>query len=386
MRNFDTRASIKYQIFPTRDPYSYKRDDHYVADNIEPKCCWGGELCLKMLILITLLIPVVFIATRHFYPKIKALNEEKLSVTIQNFRPYQNDQYICVSHHLDEDQSYYVTKYSTLDPNAAAHHMLLYACEKPVFEHGKIWRCGHVSPAEDKKRLPIATQCGAGESEVIFAEAMQAGAYELPNNVSFKLGQGTKYKYLTLQIHYATTNKFDKDPNLTDNSGLQLSLAKEATKFNAHTMLIANGGGLISKDDDVTNLDILCKIMAPNEKITMKPFAFRTHAHSLGQVISGYTISTKNKTDWKLIARKSPQLRQTFYPILRDDSIENMQEIAVRCSYKNPTGKHNHHKNNNIRIKLLEIFRKVNAMARCKVYSQKKTSKLNVVKKEKIVT
>ncbi|XP_075251784.1 peptidylglycine alpha-hydroxylating monooxygenase-like [Convolutriloba macropyga] len=278
MRNIDSRASIKYKIFPTQDDYElYKRDESIFYEPDQESKCYL-DVIVKVLVLLLVIVPVLFLAGTHFYPKLLS-HEKSISVAISLFRPYVNDQYVCVSYHLDPNESYYVTKFETSDKNAAAHHMLLYACEKPAFEHDKIWSCGHM--AEEKavrkgaKKLPKGSVCGGGDSEIIFAEAMQAGSYSMPKGVSFKLGHDSKFKYLTLQIHYANVDKFTKNRNLFDNSGLKLNLAQKPTNYTAHVMLLATGGGWIPKNSNITNLDILCTILAPNEKISMKPFAFR---------------------------------------------------------------------------------------------------------------
>lgn len=337
-RNFEARTTTKYKLLPTRDEYSTQKREELPMPYKESddKCCCGSWV--KILFLFVLIIPVIILAAHHFYPKLIA--DKSFLVQIENFRPYANDQYVCVSHYLKEDETYFVTKFETSDKNAAAHHMLLYACEKPSFEHDKIWSCGMMGdakPAAGQKKLTMGSICGKGEQEIIFAEAMQAGSYQVPNNVSFKLGNDAKFKYLTLQIHYSNVDRFKNDPNLTDNSGLKLTLAPQPTKYTAHVMLIAYHNGFIPKRTNVTNLDRLCTVVAPNEKITMKPFAFRTHAHALSKLITGHVIRQNNKSDWTLFARKSPLLEQMFYPTLKQVTINNLDQIAARCSYKNPT-------------------------------------------------
>ncbi|XP_075259830.1 putative peptidylglycine alpha-hydroxylating monooxygenase 1 [Convolutriloba macropyga] len=347
MGNVDSRSTIKYQNFPTQE--NYELDERGESIGNEPKqerrCSHNVVNSLIPLLVIVLFLVLILLAClAGLYSYISVNSHKKsLNIAIKSFRPYFDDQYVCVSHHLDPKDSYYVTKFETLDRNAAAHHMLLYACEEPAFEHDKIWSCGDMVDHEDMHDLKAATKlpkgplCGNGDLEIIFAEAMQAGSYSLPEGVSFELGHGSKFNYLTLQIHYASVDKFAKNLSLSDDSGLKLHLADKPTKNKAHVMVLGRDSGNIP-EHKLTNLDTLCTFGSPNEDVSLKPFAFRTHAHALGKLISGYVINPGNSSDWKLIARKSPQLRQTFYPVLGDGiTIRSMDQIAVRCSYRNPT-------------------------------------------------
>ena len=64
----------------------------------------------------------------------------------------------------------------------------------------------------------------------------------------------------------------------------------------------------------------------------MKPFAFRTHAHSHGVVITGYkyTPSTGEMTEF---ARGNPQWPQAFYPVTNQVTFEPGDYIVARCTF-----------------------------------------------------
>jgi hypothetical protein len=47
-----------------------------------------------------------------------------------------------------------------------------------------------------------------GPSSIVFAWALDAPKLVLPKDVAFKLGGKTKIKYLVLQVHYASVEKF----------------------------------------------------------------------------------------------------------------------------------------------------------------------------------
>jgi peptidyl-glycine alpha-amidating monooxygenase A len=51
-------------------------------------------------------------------------------------------------------------------------------------------------------------------------------------------------------------------------------------------------------------METTCRI---DEKITLHPFAFRTHTHKLGKVVSGWRVREGN---WSLIGHHNPQKPQ----------------------------------------------------------------------------
>lgn len=46
------------------------------------------------------------------------------------------------------------------------------------------------------------------------------------------------------------------------------------------------------------------------EQMAIHPFAFRTHTHKLGKVVSGYRIDANEQ--WHLIGKGNPQLPQVW--------------------------------------------------------------------------
>ncbi|KAJ4925935.1 hypothetical protein JOQ06_008120 [Pogonophryne albipinna] len=75
-----------------------------------------------------------------------------------------------------------------------------------------------------------------------------------------------------------------------------------------------------------TNADMACDYSS----YPIYPFAFRTHTHHLGKVVSGYRIRGGK---WSLIGRQSPQLPQAFYPANKDVSVKYGDTIAGRCVF-----------------------------------------------------
>lgn len=72
-----------------------------------------------------------------------------------------------------------------------------------------------------------------------------------------------------------------------------------------------------------------------NENKTIIPFAYRTHTHQLGKVVSGYRIrqqpdSTADK--WVLLGKRDPLTPQMFYPVANTEPITKGDQLAARCT------------------------------------------------------
>ena len=64
-----------------------------------------------------------------------------------------------------------------------------------------------------------------------------------------------------------------------------------------------------------------CRI---KEDKIIHPFAYRTHTHSLGKVVSGYHIredKNGNQT-WTLLGKRDPLTPQMFVPVFNSDPIK----------------------------------------------------------------
>lgn len=132
---------------------------------------------------------------------------------------------------------------------------------------------------------------------------MDAEKLVLPKNVGFKIGGDTGINFLILQVHYANVDKFLKGE--TDNSGLILSVVGESTdkiEKRSGVLVLGTSGELPPKE--TVHMESSCYI---DEPVELHPFAFRTHTHKLGQVVSGWKVNNNN---WELIGKRDPQLPQ----------------------------------------------------------------------------
>lgn len=80
------------------------------------------------------------------------------------------------------------------------------------------------------------------------------------------------------------------------------------------------------------HMETACQI---NENKTIIPFAYRTHTHQLGKVVSGYRIRKQagsNKDEWTLLGKRDPLTPQMFYPVLNKEPITKGDQLAARCT------------------------------------------------------
>uniref|UniRef100_A0A8C6KL39 Peptidylglycine alpha-amidating monooxygenase n=1 Tax=Nothobranchius furzeri TaxID=105023 RepID=A0A8C6KL39_NOTFU len=176
------------------------------------------------------------------------------------------------------------------------HHMLLFGCRTPVSTAG-YWDCGS-SQGTCKD-----------EASIMYAWARNAPPTKLPKDVGFRVGKNSGMAYFVLQIHYGDVSSFrGKQP------------------FIAGMYLLISMDTVILPGKRVTNSDVACDYTS----YPIYPFAFRTHTHSLGKVVSGYRIRNGK---WSLIGRQSPQLPQAFYPANREVNVQYGDTIAARCVF-----------------------------------------------------
>ncbi|KAK5852474.1 hypothetical protein PBY51_023939 [Eleginops maclovinus] len=191
------------------------------------------------------------------------------------------------------------------------HHMLLFGCQTPV-SSSSYWDCGSVQgTCED-------------EASIMYAWARNAPPTKLPQDVGFKVGRSSGISHFVLQIHYGDISAF-RDHH-RDCSGLTLRMTSKPQPFIAGIYLLMSVDTVILPGRKETNADMACDYTS----YPIYPFAFRTHTHHLGKVVSGYRIRGGK---WSLIGRQSPQLPQAFYPANKDVSVKYGDTIAGRCVF-----------------------------------------------------
>lgn len=98
----------------------------------------------------------------------------------------------------------------------------------------------------------------------------------------------------------------------TDDSGLFIHYTMEPLRKLAGVLLLGTGGLIPPLKRE--SMETACEI---SEKKTIHPFAFRTHTHSLGKVVSGYRVRTDETGEdhWTLLGKRDPLTPQMFYPV-----------------------------------------------------------------------
>uniref|UniRef100_A0A6P7H0C4 peptidylglycine monooxygenase n=1 Tax=Diabrotica virgifera virgifera TaxID=50390 RepID=A0A6P7H0C4_DIAVI len=248
---------------------------------------------------------------------------KKFPLLMPNVFPSRPELYICTPVRIVDDKSFYIVGF---EPNATmnvAHHMLLFGCTTPGSDDEQ-WDCGEMAATETYGPLKKSTPCLDG-NHVLYAWARDAKTLTLPHDVGFQVGKGTDIQYLVLQVHY--TKKFSEGQ--TDNSGLFLMYTEEPQSKLAGVLLLGVGGIIPPKSQ--TYMETACEL---NENKTIHPFAYRTHTHSLGKVVSGYRVTRDRDgfDHWSLIGKRDPLTPQMFYPVFDDTPISQGDRLAARCT------------------------------------------------------
>lgn len=248
---------------------------------------------------------------------------EEFNFLMPEVRPTKPDTYLCHTLKMNPTADYIVG----FRPHAnmeTSHHVLLYGCGEPGSKNA-VWNCGEMASKD--------TQYGSGPTcksspSILYAWAMDAPKLDLPKGVAFKVGGDSDVQYLVMQIHYKNVEKFLPPKNQNDSSGLTLLMTKEEAKRRAGVYLLGTDG-VIPRHSTVY-METACLYY---NKFVLHPFAYRTHTHKLGKVVSGYVI---HNGKWKEIGRKNPQLPQMFYNVTNPGLTINRGDIlAARCTMKN---------------------------------------------------
>lgn len=165
-----------------------------------------------------------------------------------------------------------------------------------------------------------------GVQQIIYAWARDAPELDLPNGVGFKVGGDSPIQYLVLQVHYAHIDQF-RDGS-TDDSGVFLHYTTHPLDKLAGVFLLGTSGIIAPRR--TVHMESACRIM---ENKTIYPFAYRTHTHSLGKVVSGYVI--KPNDTWIELGKRDPLTPQMFYPVTNKVPITYGDTLAARCTMKN---------------------------------------------------
>ncbi|TNM92459.1 hypothetical protein fugu_019471 [Takifugu bimaculatus] len=234
-----------------------------------------------------------------------------LDIRMPGVTPAESDNYLCISQPVPSGRDSYIVDFIPHANMDTVHHMLLFGCRKPSSISG-YWDCGGaVGACED-------------QSSIMYAWGRNAPSTKLPRDVGFLVGKNSKMPYLVLQIHYGDIKAF-RDHH-RDCSGITLTMTYKPQPFIAGIYLLLSYNTVIPPGNKVTNADVACDYTS----FPIYPFAFRTHTHHLGKVVTGYRV---RNGEWTLIGRQSPQLPQAFYPTNKDVNVKYGDTVAARCMF-----------------------------------------------------
>ncbi|XP_069137086.1 probable peptidylglycine alpha-hydroxylating monooxygenase 1 isoform X1 [Argopecten irradians] len=270
-----------------------------------------------------LAVLAALVCCTHASPFKKSVKTEDVNFLMPTVQPKVKDTYLCYGMKMNATPTYVVG----FRPHAnkdIAHHILLYGCKQPgVRGDNAIWNCGEM--AHTTSSYSTAGVCGQGQ-QIVYAWAMDAPALKLPEGVGFKVGGDTDIDYLVLQVHYKNVDPFLAGE--TDSSGITMETTKQPMPKRAGVYLLATSGNIPSHSTEF--LESACPL---STDLVLHPFAFRTHTHTLGRVVSGYRV---RDGQWKEIGRKSPQEPQMFYNVTNPGmEIRNDDILAARCTMEN---------------------------------------------------
>lgn len=263
----------------------------------------------------------------HGTAALPAVVESKTSgvdLLMPGVQPQKAETYLCHGMKLQKDPMYIVG----FQPHANmmyAHHVLIYGCTEPG-DDKPAWNCGEMHT--DSSQFETAPICAAESSRIVYAWAMDAPELKLPPGVGFKVGGDTDIKWLVLQVHYKDVTPFVAPNNGSDHSGVTLITSSSPQPKRAGVYLMGTGGEI--PPHSVTYMETACEYTEP---FVMHPFAFRTHAHVHGRVVSGYRI---RDDEWLEIGRMSPQKPQMFYNVSNPGmTVKSGDVLAARCTMVN---------------------------------------------------
>ncbi|KRY66871.1 Peptidyl-glycine alpha-amidating monooxygenase A [Trichinella pseudospiralis] len=243
------------------------------------------------------------------FGSIHALNGVyELDLKMPGKMPSKDEEYLCYG--IKVEQPGYITEFIPIAEVSRVHHMIVFGAMINDNAPGSVWRC------EGSLGVPSA--------KILYAWARNAPALKMPNGVGVPISGSSTVNYLILQMHYNL--KFIG--SVLDYSGVTMKVTSNHPNYVAGVyILYADGSVSIPPKISEFPMNISCAV---EENVIIHPFAYRTHAHSLGRIITGYKYRG-NK--WTLIGKGNPQWPQWFYPVKDKITITRGDTIAAQCIF-----------------------------------------------------
>ncbi|VDM43283.1 unnamed protein product [Toxocara canis] len=208
----------------------------------------------------------------------------------------------------------YIVRFEPFAQADRVHHILLFGCDYPAMDT-KFWKGG---------------QTCRGAAHILYAWARNVQKHEylapdlrLPAGVAFGVGhEADSIRYFVLQVHYA--HPFAG--KLLDYSGVTLHVMEDRPQYLAAVLLFVSLSP-IPPGYAHYQTNMSCTYRGNTQ---LHPFAFRTHTHGMGRVVSAFY---KHDGVWTMIGKRNPQWPQLFQSINANLSISPGDLMAATCVF-----------------------------------------------------
>lgn len=220
-----------------------------------------------------------------------------------NIRLEQREEARCQIIELTE-RTQFITGLQILGNKEIDHHMTITACENV--------------------EKPCFGSCAPGRKRRLYTWALDADGIKFEKGVGFKVSGNTRLNYLVLQVHYN-----DKVPvgYLDTESAYLLTLTYQHLPYQVGVYTLGDEGFVPARQEKF-HLDAACKVKLNYDIV---PINYRTHAHNISTVISGYRIRDGHYLE---LGRMSPKQPEQFYHVTNKDHIVTRGDyLASRCTY-----------------------------------------------------
>jgi hypothetical protein len=252
---------------------------------------------------------IIFLLTNYISTKVIVKKSTEGDITyfnvqINGYQPTKNDDYVSVAVRAEPG---YIVKFEPSASGDRVHHILLYGCAQPAYP-SSFWQ---------------GTATCAGMAHILYAWARNAPDLELPKDVAIPIGnQDDPVQYLVMQIHYS--HPFEG--NVRDFSGIKLHLSPIRPKYIAQVYLFVSNEPIPPKLDAAYN-NMSCYYRG---NATLHPFAFRTHTHAMGRVVSAFL---NHDNEWQMIGKRNPQWPQLFQKLEKPLEVKTGDFMAAMCRF-----------------------------------------------------
>lgn len=226
-------------------------------------------------------------------------------IKMPNVTTKGEDSYMCMDWSPPFSGKHFIVGFEVIPDNPDVHHILLFACSG--------------SP----RRLGYARECGGdcNPSYIYFAWARNAPSTNLPKDVGFVIGANA-IDYLQIQVHYRTVI------TTPDQTQLLMKVTSDQLPNSAGVLLMSSNNVVIPANAKRIIGNVSCLYSDISE---LHPFAFRTHAHTLGRVLSAYVVHGSN---WTQIGKGNPNWPQAFWPVTNNGVVIQKNDFLVaKCVY-----------------------------------------------------